>query len=145
MPDERTTGLRTPDGRPPRVVVIDGNPATSAIAVMLLEQFDCQALLARSAEAALKVLKQDQAVDLVVLDLALNDMDPMVAAQLIRALGPRGAMPIVALAATASATSGLRGHAVGFAGTVTKPYSPRELYAVLDRSLGRVAEGAASH
>ncbi len=126
-------------------MVIDGNPATAAIAVMLLEQFDCHALLARSAEAALKVLKGDRMVDLVLLDFALDDMDPMVAAQLIRALGTRGAMPIIALAATESAASGARGHAVGFARTVTKPYSPRELYAALDYSLGRVAEGAASH
>lgn len=145
MPEERSTGLRTADGRQPLVVVIDGNPATSAIAVMLVEQFDCRALLARSAEAALKVLKGDHAVDLVLLDFALDDMDPMVAAQLIRALGPRGAMPIIALAATESAASNGRGHAVGFAGTVIKPYSPRELYVALDRSLGRVAEGAASH
>jgi CheY-like chemotaxis protein len=145
MPDERTMGLRTPDGRQPLVVVIDGNPATSSIAAMLLEQFDCRALLAHSGEAALKVLKSDPAVDLVLLDFTLGDMDPMVAAQLIRALGPNGAVPIIALATTASATSGPRGHAVGFARTVTKPYSPRELYTAIDYSLGRVAEGAASH
>jgi len=145
MPEEKTTGLRTPDGRQPLVVVIDGNAATAAIAVMLLEQFDCRALPAHSTEDALKVLKSDQAVDLVLLDFALDDMDPLVAAQLIRALGPRGAMPIVALTSTAAVTSGPRGIAVGFARTLTKPYSPRELYAALDSSLGRVAEGAASH
>jgi len=144
MPEERTTGLRTPDGRQPLVMVIDGNPAMAAITVMLVEQFDCRALLARSAEAALKMLKGDQAVDLVLLDLGLDDVEPMVAAQLIRALGPRGAMPIIALTASASAASDPRAHAVGFARTVTRPYSPRELYVALDYSLGRVAEGAAS-
>ena len=145
MPEERATGLRTPDGRQPLVVVIDGNPATSAITVMLLEQFDCRTLLARSGEAALKMLKAAQAVDLVLLDFAHDDMDPVVAAQLIRALGPRGAMPIIALTASASAASGPRGHSVDFARIVTKPYSPRELYTALDYSLGRVAEGAGSH
>jgi two-component system, sensor histidine kinase len=145
MPSDRTWRVRSADGRQPVVTLIDGNPPTAAVAAMLLEQFGCRVLVARSVESALALLKQTPGIDLVLIDFAIRDMDPVVAAQLIRALGPRGAMPIIALTASASAASGPRGHAVDFARIVTKPYSPRELYTALDHALGRVAEGAASH
>ena len=71
---------------------------------MLAEQFGCAGVGAATGEAALALLRQDDRVDLVVLDLAIPDMDGIVAAQLIRALGARGAVPIVALTDDARAS-----------------------------------------
>jgi CheY-like chemotaxis protein len=134
---EHAFGLSTPDGRQPAVAVIDGNAATAMVATTLCEQFGCAVYRAATAEAALALLKREAAIDLVVMDLAIPDMDPIVAAQLIRALGRRGGMPIVAVAGSAAETASSRGRAVGFARTVVKPYSPRELYAALESSLTR--------
>ena len=55
-------------------------------------------------------------------------MDGIVAAQLIRALGARGAVPIVALTDARERVATTRGRAVGFAAALLKPYSPRELF-----------------
>ncbi len=140
MPGDATRGLRTYDGRQPVVAAIDGNPATAAVLVMLAEQFGCRALAAHSVEAGLALLKREPVVDLVAIDFAIPDMDPFVAAQLIRTLGKRGAMPIVAIADAASA--GQRTGPICFSRTVAKPYSPRELFAAFETALARVAEPA---
>lgn len=124
-------GLTTADGRRPRVAVVDGNAASAMVTTMLVEQFGCAPLPALSGEAALALLRMDEAVDLVVMDLAIPDMDAIVAAELIHALASRGALPIVALAGAKADIASQRGRAAGFCGAVMKPYSPRELYGAM--------------
>lgn len=136
-------GLTTADGRRPRVAVVDGNAASAMVTAMLVEQFGCAPLPALTGEAALALLRMDEAVDLVVMDLAIPDMDAVVAAQLIHALASRGALPIVALAAAKADIAGQRGRAAGFSGAVVKPYSPRELYGAMLAALTRVPVPAA--
>jgi CheY-like chemotaxis protein len=137
-------GLTTGDGRRPRVAVVGGTPATAMITILLVEQFGGAPLQAATGEAALALLRGEKAVDLVVIDLALADMDGNVAAQLIRTLGRRGAMPILALAANPGDTATPRGRAAGFAATVLKPYSPRELYGAMQSALDHVGAVAVS-
>src|SRR5688572_333456 len=92
-------GLHMPDGRQPRVAVVDGNSANAMVTAMLATQFGCTVVKAPTGEAALALLRREEPVDLVLIDLAMPDMDGIVAALLIRAMGKCGAMPIVALAA----------------------------------------------
>jgi CheY-like chemotaxis protein len=128
--------LTTADGRRPRVAVIDGNTATATVTCILVQQFGCATLAACSGEAALALLRKE-AVDLVLIDIHMPDMDGIVLATLIRALGDRGAAPIVPLALARSEVTGPRGRAAGFAGPVLKPYSPRELHAAMLAALAR--------
>jgi CheY-like chemotaxis protein len=134
-------GLTTADGRRPRVAVVCGNVASATVTIMLCEQFGCAPYAAQTGEAALALLRRAE-VDLVMLDLTIPDMDAITAAQLIRTLGARGAMPIVALAERTSDITGPRGRAAGFASTVVKPYSPRELYGAMQSALSRAAVNA---
>jgi two-component system response regulator BaeR len=129
-------GLTTADGRRPRVAIVCGNPASAMVTIMLCEQFGCAPYAAASGEAVLALLRRDD-VDLVMLDLSMTDMDAIAVAQLIRTLGTRGAMPIVALAEKASDLSEARARVGGFAETVVKPYSPRELYGAMQSALER--------
>jgi DNA-binding response OmpR family regulator len=129
-------GVTTADGRRPHVAIVCGNVAGTTIALVLCEQFGCAPYAAQTGEAALALLRRE-AIDLVILDLTLPDMDGVAAAQLIRALGERGAMPIVALSEKSGGPSVERSRAAGFAGTVVKPYSPRELHAAIETALGR--------
>jgi DNA-binding response OmpR family regulator len=108
------------------------------VARTLVEHFGCAPLVAPTGEAAISLIRRDDRIDLVVLDLAVPDMDGIVTVQLIRALGWRGAMPIVVIGGDAEVTS-KRGRAAGFAGTVRKPYSPRELYGAMHTALTRAA------
>ena len=98
---------------------------------------DWLATLPRSIESAGRAAWR---IDLVVLDMGLADREGMVLAQLIRTLGERGAMPILAL------VSGPRlpGKAAGISATLRKPYSPREFYGVMRDALGRVTAALSS-
>lgn len=107
------------------------------VATVLCDQFGCMPVATKSGEAILALLRRDIPVDLVLLDLAVPDMDAIVAVQLIRSLGERGTIPVVALASERIEVSGVRAKAAGFAGTLIKPYSPRELYGVLHDALLR--------
>ena len=99
MPSETIpNGLHTTDGRKPRVAIVDGNASNAMVTSMLVEQFGCAVLKAATGEAALALLRRDEHVDLVLIDLAIPDMDGIVAALLIRAMGKPGTMPIVPLA-----------------------------------------------
>jgi CheY-like chemotaxis protein len=129
--------LTTADGRRPRVAVVDANARTATITALLVEQFGCAPVGAASGEAALALIRKDEPVDLVLMDLEMPDMDGIVAATLIRALGARGTMPIVPFAYAKSEVSGARGRAAGFAGAILKPYSPRELHAAMHAALTR--------
>ena len=135
MSSEPHFGLATGDGRRPRIMVVDGNVANSMVTIALARQFGCMPVAAPNGEAALALLRRDGGIDLVILDMGLADREGVVLAQLIRTLGERGTMPIVALVAGAR----LPGKAVGVTAALRKPYSPRELYGAMRDSLARVA------
>jgi CheY-like chemotaxis protein len=139
-----TTGLVTADGRRPRVAIVGGTPAGAMVATVLCHQFGCTPFNTPSGESVLALLRRDIPLDLVVLDLAVPDMDGIVAVQLIRALGKRGALPVVALTDDRTAVANPRARAAGFAGAVVKPYSPRELFGALQGALARSASATAA-
>ncbi|WP_175478352.1 response regulator [Bauldia litoralis] len=122
--------------------MIDSNPSTSAVLVMLGQQFGCRVIASRSVEDALALLRQENAVDLVAIDLAIPDMDPYVAAQLVRILDKDSALPIVAIADAETMTDALGARGACFDQAVAKPYSPRELYGAFETALIHAAQPA---
>ena len=128
-------GLMTGDGRRPRVAIVGGTPSSAMVATVLCDQFGCVPLAMRTGEAILGLLRRDVPLDLVVMDLAIPDMDGFVAVELIRTLRERGALPIIALADDRAQVTAPRARSVGFAGSVLKPYSPRELYMAMQTAL----------
>ena len=128
-------GLMTGDGRRPRVAIVGGTPSSAMVATVLCDQFGCVPLNTRTGEAILGLIRRDVPLDLVIVDLAVPDMDGFVAVELIRTLRERGELPIVALADDRAEMAAPRARAAGFAGSVLKPYSPRELYAAIHAAL----------
>jgi DNA-binding response OmpR family regulator len=137
MNDEETIVHLEVNGHRPRVAIVGGSPASATIATILIQQFGCDALRAAGGEAALALLRADPAIDLIVLDLNIPDMDGIVAAQLIRALGARATLPILAVTDDKSRLAAPRARGAGFSGAVIKPYSPRELYAAMEAAFAR--------
>lgn len=137
--DPLTAGLVTPEGRRPRVAIVGGTPAGAMVATVLCHQFGCTPFSTPSGESVLALLRRNIALDLVVMDLVVPDMDGIVAVELIRTLGAQGKLPVVALTDDRTAVASPRARAAGFAGTVVKPYSPRELFCALQTALGRTA------
>jgi CheY-like chemotaxis protein len=143
MPEtEPEPKLTTADGRPPRVAVVDGNRSSALITLVLVEQFGCIPFAVETGEAALALVRMEPPIDVVVMDLSVPDMDGIVAAMLIRAVGPAGAMPIVPLVRNPVDAVGPRGRAAGLAPPLVKPFSPAELYAALAAALARKAAAA---
>jgi len=130
-------GLTTQDGRQPRVAIVGGTPSGAMVASVLCQQFGCLPVNTPSGESVLALLRGNAPLDLVVIDLSVPDMDGIVAVQLIRALGARGKLPVVALTNDRAEIAGTRARAAGFAGAVVKPYSPRELYGAMQAALAR--------
>ncbi len=133
----------TVNGRRPRVAIVGGSSPSAMIATVLVGQFGCETLIAASGEAALALLRNDPAIDLILLDLAVPDMDGIVAAQLFRTLGARGTLPIVAVTDDRDRLTTQHARAAGFSGAVVKPYSPRELHAAMETALARASAAAA--
>jgi CheY-like chemotaxis protein len=132
--------LRTADGRPPRIAVVDGNRASAMVLTVLVEAFGCWPLPVASAEEALAVVRRDSLIDLVVIDLALPDMDGIVLVQLVRALGRD--VPILGLAGKRSDVAATRKRAAGLNAVLVKPFSPNELYDAIVSALGKVGTTA---
>jgi CheY-like chemotaxis protein len=132
-------GLVMPDGRRPGVAIVGGSPASALVATVLCEQFGCSTLAAPSGESVLALLRGQTHVDLVVIDLSVADMDGIVAVQLIRALGSRGTLPIIALTGNPMDIASSRTRIAGFSSILVKPYSPRELFAAMQAALLRMA------
>jgi CheY-like chemotaxis protein len=129
--------LTTGSGGQPRVVLVGGTPTGSMVAAVLVEQFGCMPVTTPTGESVLALLRRNEQVDLVIIDLSVPDMDGIVAVQLIRALGTRGTLPVVALTDDRADVAAPRARAAGFASTVLKPYSPRELYGAMHAALTR--------
>ena len=89
-------GLRTPDGRRPRVALVGGTPSSAMVAGVLIEQFGCAPLAARRGGEVLALLASREPIDLVVVDVTGND-DALTTSELIGTLGA-GQPPVVALA-----------------------------------------------
>ena len=138
MSDELIVHLMV-NGHRPRVAVVGCSPAGATVASILVKQFGCDPVCASGGEAVLALLRHDDAIDMIVLDLSVSDMDAIVAVQLIRALGQRGTMPVVALTDDPTRLAAPHARAAGFAGSVLKPYSPRELYAAMGGAFARAA------
>jgi CheY-like chemotaxis protein len=137
-------GLTTVDGRRPQVAIVGGTPSGALVATVLCEQFGCSPITSPTGESVLALLRRNIPLDLVVIDLSVPDMDGIVAVQLIRALGSRGALPVVALTNDRAEMAGNRARAAGFTGSVLKPYSPRELFGAMQMALARGAAAASA-
>ena len=133
MAQASALGLRTADGRRPRVALVGGTPASLLVAGVLIEQFGGSPISTPTAEAILALLGSGDDVDLVVLDLAIPD--GILVAQLIRTLGGGRPLPMIALSSSRADVTVPGARAAGFSGAVIKPYSPRELYGAMHTAL----------
>jgi CheY-like chemotaxis protein len=112
------------------------------VAGVLIDQFGCARLSARRGSDILALLATREPIDLVIVDInAAGGDEALSTSELIGTLGA-GQPPVVALADMRAAP----GQALRFArlaGTVAKPYSPRELFGAMQSALKAPAAMAA--
>ena len=126
------------------VLVVEDDRDIRDVVRRYLERAGHAVLTTGSGAEALRLL-DEAAVDLVVLDLGLPDLDGLEVLREARRGG--GRLPVVVLTARAETDDRIKGLTAGADDYVTKPFSPTELVlrvgAVLSRTLGPVADDGA--
>ena len=113
-----------------RILLVEDNANNREVALDFLAAAAMQIDVAVHGGQAVQMVR-DGDYDLVLMDIAMPDLDGFAATRQIRALGPRGAVPVVAM--TAHAMSGDREMSLG-AGMndhITKPIDPNRLFKTL--------------
>ena len=125
--------------RQARLLLAEDNSANQMVARLMLRQAGYQVDIVGNGLEAVEAVT-NRAYDLVLMDVAMPEMDGLEATRRIRALtGPRAAIPIIAI--TANAMSGDRESclAAGMTGYVAKPFDKAELVAAIR---GALAQGS---
>jgi two-component system OmpR family response regulator len=119
------------------ILVTDDDPQIRALLEEYLAENGLRVSLASSGEEMSKVLN-DEAIDLIVLDLRLAGEDGMAIARSVR---DQSSIPIVMLTGVRDEADRVMGLEIGADDYLTKPFSPRELLARIRTVLRRTKIG----
>jgi DNA-binding response OmpR family regulator len=122
-----------PETAQPHILVVDDDPQ---IRDLLQEYFAANALRTSATSSGKEMMRvlDDQAVDLVVLDLHLAGEDGMA---LARGMREKSAIPIIMLTGMLDEDDRVRALELGADDYITKPFSPRQLLARIRALLRR--------
>ncbi|MBI5255567.1 MAG: response regulator [Burkholderiales bacterium] len=128
-----------------RVLLIEDNELNQLVAAELLRGDAGMAVAVAGTGAEALQYLQDHAVDLVLTDVQMPDMDGLEVTRRIRANPALAALPVVAMTANASLRDRERCLAAGMNDHLTKPFDPEDLFRVLAMALGGPAGAAPGH
>jgi DNA-binding response OmpR family regulator len=115
---------------PPKILVIDDDPAIQHLIKDVLELEGFAVALAADAYAGLRAV-EDERPDCVVLDVMMPGLDGHAVLALLRARGGKH-LPVVMLTAAADDQHAWRAWTEGVDYFLTKPFDPEELLRFLD-------------
>ena len=111
------------------VLVADDEPHIGRIIKMKLEQGPFRVTLAYDGAEALEVLQRDDPVDVVLLDLMMPQCSGLDVLAYIRGDERLKALPCIILTAAGQEAQHRRAMELGASEFLTKPFSPKRLYA----------------
>jgi two-component system OmpR family response regulator len=120
-----------------RVLVVDDEDRIRDVVEFTLRKNGFDVVSAAGGKAALAAIESDTAIDLVVLDVLMPDLDGL---EVCRRLRARRRTPVIFLSSRGEETDRIVGLELGGDDYVTKPFSPRELVARVRSVLRRTAE-----
>lgn len=132
-----------PNGRPPRVLVVDD---TDSIRLLLRTNFELEGWTVLEAADGLECLDVvvDTRPDVVTIDVVMPRMDGLETVRALRRSPSTRDIPVVMVTTQAQAYDLQRGHDVGVDAYVTKPFDPASLVQIVRDALeGSRAAGAA--
>lgn len=133
----RNEAIADPDGK--IALVVDDNRINRRVARLFVEPVGLKVIEASGGQDALEALRR-QAVDLVLLDIHMPEMDGLETLKHIRAMGGRfETLPVIALTADAMVGDRERYMAAGMSDYVSKPIDERQLITVVTRCLSEAA------
>jgi DNA-binding response OmpR family regulator len=118
------------------ILVADDEPHIGRIIKMKLEQGPFKVSLAYDGEEALAFLDSDDQVDLALLDLMMPKLSGLDVLRRIREQERFKSLPCIILTAGGDAKHERDALALGATHFLTKPFSPKKLYALVARLTG---------
>ncbi|MES2315900.1 MAG: response regulator [Pseudomonadota bacterium] len=113
-----------------RILLVEDNANNREVALDYLAAANMQVDVAHHGGEAIAMVRERD-YDLVLMDIAMPDIDGLAATRAIRALGNRNALPIVAMTAHAMAGDRENSLAAGMVDHITKPIEPAQLFRAL--------------
>jgi two-component system OmpR family response regulator len=115
-----------------RILVIDDDPRNifALTATLRAKGFDC--VSCQSAPEALKLLKSDEVVDVILIDMMMPEMDGYEAIPLIKELPERHGVPVISVTAQAMVGDREKCLEAGADGYVSKPIDVDKLLQLLN-------------
>ena len=132
-----------------RILIVDDDPHAVEILTRMLEREGYECVSAASGAAALQRVRE-QAVDVILLDVMMPEMDGLQVCERLRQDNELRQIPVVLLTAKDDMETRSRGMALGVSEYLTKPVNKRELFSRIaaqlrSRELNRkLAETAAA-
>ena len=126
------------------VLVADDEPHIGRIIKMKLEQGPFKVSLAYDGEEALAFIDSDEQVDLALLDLMMPKLSGLDVLRKIREQERFKSLPCIILTAGRDAKHERDALALGATHFLTKPFSPKKLYALVARLTGTPDEAGLS-
>ena len=123
-----------------RVLLAEDNKVNQRVAAKILESRGHSVLLADTGRQAVDLF-QKEAVDIILMDLQMPEMDGIEATRAIRRMEAGSHTPIVALTAHAMSTDRDRCILAGMDDYLSKPISPDRLIATVEQHAGTLADG----
>ncbi|MFZ5569192.1 MAG: transporter substrate-binding domain-containing protein [Thermodesulfobacteriota bacterium] len=117
---------------PARILLVEDNEMNREVAQRLLEHGGFTVVVAENGREALRIL-ESVAVEAVLMDLEMPEMDGYDCTRLIRETPERKELPIIAMTAHAIDSERDKCLKAGMDDFITKPFDPSHLYATLNR------------
>jgi signal transduction histidine kinase/ligand-binding sensor domain-containing protein/DNA-binding response OmpR family regulator len=114
-----------------QVLIIDDNPTNLRILKIQLEKLKMIVIAVSSAQDALRILKSDNEIDLIITDMQMPDMDGIMLSTQIK--GISNSQPIILLSSIGNESKKLYPHL--FNAVLTKPVKQQALYDVVQAEL----------
>ena len=121
--------MQTADTPTYHVLVADDEPHIGRIIKMKLEQGPFQVTLAYDGQEALDILEQDPSIAVVLLDLMMPNVSGLDVLSAMRASERWRNLPCIILTAAGQEEQHVRAMQLGATAFMTKPFSPKRLYA----------------
>ena len=126
------------------ILVADDEPHIGRIIKMKLEQGPFKVSIAYDGQEALDFINSDEHVDLALLDLMMPKLSGLDVLRLVREQERFKTLPCIILTAGGDAKHERDALALGATQFLTKPFSPKKLYALVARLTGTPDEAGMS-
>ena len=119
-----------------RILAVDDSPSMRQMVSVTLRSAGHDVVEAVDGKAALDIANRQPAMDLVITDINMPNMDGLTLVRELRQLARYRNVPLLVLTTEASSQKKQEGKAAGATGWIVKPFSPERLLAAVTRVVG---------